>query len=103
MSEEEFKPIRITLSDEAFTRLDTIMKVAAFRSYSSTIEECIRIVYDIIEDIWAVIGKKDDPYTAYTFQEAAFGFETIATRMTRITGRTITKKPPEKASSSAGP
>ena len=91
MSEEEFKPIRITLSDEAFARLDTIMKDAAFRSYSSTIEECVRVVHDIIGDIWDVAGKRGDPTKQFSDADAAQALAKIITRMDRFTGRTMTR------------
>lgn len=85
MSEHEFKPIRITLSDEAFTRLEAMMEKAAFRSYSAAIEECIRAMYDIKGDIEVAIetGKKVD-------EERCFhAFIKIATRMERIIGKQV--------------
>jgi hypothetical protein len=90
MSEEEFKPIRITLSEEAFNRLNAIMKAASFRSYSSAIEECIRVVYDTTLDIWEILGKKDAPVKDFTQTDVNHAFFTIAVRMERITGRTAT-------------
>jgi len=87
---EEFKPIRITLSEEAFDRLDKIMKDAKFRSYSSTIEECIRVVSDIIGDLRSVIGKKDDPFRPFDEEIAAEAFTNITVRMDRFTGRKLT-------------
>jgi hypothetical protein len=93
---EEFKPIRITLSDEAFSSLDKIMKDAKFRSYSSTIEECIRVLSTIIADIHLVLGDRDKEFTPFTSIEAAQTFETIAIRMDRFTGRKIIIKKSEK-------
>ena len=87
---EEFKPIRITLSEEAFDRMEKIMKGAKFRSYSSTIEECIRVVSDIIGDLQSVIGKKDDPFKPFDETIAAQTFATITIRMDRFTGRSFT-------------
>jgi len=90
MSEEEFKPIRITLSDEAFDRLDKIMKAAPFRSYSAAIEECIRVVSDIINDITPVIGNSSEPTKKVESGIAAHTFLTIVTRMSRFTNRAVT-------------
>ena len=89
MSEEEFKSIRITLSHEAFDRLEKIMKGAKFRSNSSTIEECIRVLYDIMKDITSVIGKRGDPDVTWTDADAKMVFRMIITRMERITGRRL--------------
>ena len=92
---EEFKPIRITLSEEAFDRLEKIMKGATFRNYSSTVEECIRVVFDIIGEIYTVQGGQEkatvDPNAAW------MAYIRIATRMSRFTGLTIVIPP------SAGP
>jgi len=87
MSEEGFKPIRITLSDEAFERLEKIMKTAAFRSYSAAIEECIRVVYDIAGDIWLVAGGKNEPDKRISQIDAYNTFRTITIRMGRFTSR----------------
>lgn len=83
---EEFKPIRITLSEEAFDRLEYIMKNAAFRSYSSAIEECIRVVFDIIFDIQAVVGFPNEKLKSFSDLEGSHAFTKIATRMDRFTG-----------------
>jgi len=93
---EEFKAIRITLSEEARDRLAIIIGMAAFRSNSAAIEECIRVVYEIMRDIWVVLGEKDGPYKAFDVADAALTFNTIATRMTRFTGRVLVTKPPKK-------
>ena len=84
---EEFKPIRITLSDEAFDRLETIMKDATFRSYSSTIEECIRAVYDITLEIYAVAGTKGDPPIDIPVKDLRDSMMRVIMRMHRFTGR----------------
>jgi len=89
---EEFKPIRITLSEEAFDRMEKIMKGAKFRSASSTIEECIRVVFDIIGDVYLILGSKGAPITPFDDAQAARAFETIATRMDRFTGRVVVEK-----------
>ena len=102
---EEFKPIRITLSDEAYEKLDNIMKTAKFRSYSSTIEECIRVVSDILVDVTIVLGTKGKPWTPFDDSEAYEGFVRIANRMRRFTGRVVVTKEQDKKlrPSSAGP
>jgi len=84
---EEFKPIRITLSDEAFDRLDQIMKKAKFRSYSSTVEECIRVVHDIIDEIYTVAGVRDSPDITISGPNLADAMMRIIGQMSRFTGR----------------
>ena len=80
---EEFKSIRITLSEEAFDRMEEIMKKASFRSYSSTVEECIRAIYDVIRDLNRVMGTEGKLHTP---TELAYEYKTIATRLSRFTG-----------------
>lgn len=86
---EEFKPIRITLSQEAFDRMEYIMKNAKFRSYSSTIEECIRVVFEIINEIYLVAGSIDDPAVQLQPQDCIDSLGRIIVRMFRFTGKTI--------------
>ena len=96
---EEFKPIRITLSDEAFYRLDKIMNDARFRSYSSTIEECIRAVYDITNEIYAITGKKKgEPITSVTLctEDVGESWIRIMMRMNRFTNIRPILKPEKK-------
>ena len=76
---EEFKPIRITLSEEGFSRLEKIMKKASFRNYSSAIEECIRVVSDISDYV--------RPLGEFSEETAFNAFIVIATRMSRFTGK----------------
>ena len=55
MSEEKpFKSMRITLSDDAVEKLTIIKKRGRFRSYSGTIEEVIRAMYELIP-IYSVV------------------------------------------------
>jgi len=96
MSEEDFKSIRITLSLEAFDRLEKIMKNSKFRSYSSTVEECIRVVYSTIGDIHAAVGKRDAPFKPWNEKIADHTFKTIMTRMERFTGRRYVLEKPAK-------
>jgi len=86
---EEFKPIRITLSPEAFDRLERIMKDGSFRSYSSTIEECVRVVYELMNDISNIIGREGEPAEDFTQAKAFQAFVIIATRMARFTNRAV--------------
>jgi len=79
--------MRITLSDEAFERLEKLMKIARFRSYSSTVEECIRTIYEIMNDIYGIMGKPDDPARQISARMKEKGFEQIVTRMSRITNK----------------
>jgi len=88
---EEFKPIRITLSQEAFDRLEQIMKQASFRSYSSAIEECIRVVWNVIGDVYLIIGLPGSEPKTYSQKDGFRGFNKVVTRMERITGRGITE------------
>lgn len=94
MSEEsqsnDFKSLRITLSQEAFDRMETIMKTAKFRSYSSTVEECLRTTYDIMEDVYLLAGERDAEVIVYpTAQDCLEVLKKIIIRMYRITGRTV--------------
>lgn len=90
MSQEEpsFKSLRITLSEEALERLDEIMKEAAFRSYSSTVEECIRVVYEIMRDISTQIdltSKRKEKEVSD--EEMRDMFLRVSTRMARFIGK----------------
>jgi len=52
MSEEvPFKSMKITLSEEAYEKLNILRQGGAFRSDSATIEECIRAVNDMLDDL----------------------------------------------------
>jgi len=86
---EEFKPVRITLSEEAFDRMDKIMKDAKFRSYSSTIEECIRAISDIIKEIHIIAGERGAPEVYPSDQECIDSLNRIAMRMHRFTERIL--------------
>ena len=58
MSEEvPFKSIKITLSDEAISKLAYLRFVGSFRSNSATVEECIRTVFDISQNIGSEIER----------------------------------------------
>jgi len=85
---EEFKPIRVTLSEEAFGHMEEIMRDAKFRSYSSTIEECIRAVYDVINEIYRIGGVPGDPEIQPTAHDYTDSMIHIIIRMSRFTGRT---------------
>ena len=94
MSEEssfgDFKAIRITLSQEAFDKMDSIMKDAKFRSYSSTIEECIRTIDDIVGDIYSIAGHRNDPKVYHpTPADWTETLKKIILRMHRFTGRAV--------------
>jgi len=52
MSEElPFKSIKITLSEEALDMLEEIKRRGCFRSYSMAIEESIRALFDVLNDL----------------------------------------------------
>jgi Arc/MetJ-type ribon-helix-helix transcriptional regulator len=55
MSGEEvpFRSMKITLSEEALERLAELRRGGAFRSDSATIEECIRTISDVVNDLVA--------------------------------------------------
>jgi len=76
---EEFKPIRITLSEEGFKRLEHLMKNSALRSHSSAIEECIRVVSDITQYL--------EPMINFNEKTAFNAFIVISSRMSRFTGK----------------
>jgi len=88
---EEFKPIRITLSEEAFTRLDKIMKDAKFRSYSSTIEECIRVISDIIGDVKSLTDEVNGKIVTIHDDQMIDTLLRISLRMTRFTKVSLTR------------
>ena len=94
MPEDDFKSIRITLSQEAFYRLERIMEDAKFRSNSSTIEECIRVVYDLMREIYVVAGARDAPDVSASELQRSDSWDRIIMRMARFTGRSL--QPPEK-------
>jgi hypothetical protein len=92
MTEETpFKSMKITLSEEALARLDKIVKNASFRSYSAGIEECIRGLSDVLVEVGTVIGDSNVAVTATEYEEAR-GFERIAMRLSRFTGKILKKK-----------
>ncbi len=58
MSEETpFKSMKITLSDEALFKLGQLRQGGAFRSDSAAIEECIRAINSMIEDLLFEIAR----------------------------------------------
>ncbi|MGD0451878.1 MAG: hypothetical protein ABSA79_12600 [Candidatus Bathyarchaeia archaeon] len=91
-SADDFKAIRITLSQEAFDRMEIIMKDAKFRSYSATIEECLRTVYDLMQDIYFLTGDRDSPTCHPDTEDWIKTLEKVIIRMYRITGRTVLTK-----------
>ncbi len=86
-SEESFKAIRITLSEEAFDIMEKIMKDSSFRSYSSTIEESIRVLSDIINEIHTIAGERDENDVLISDAQCAEAFARIGVRLYRFTGR----------------
>ena len=52
-----FRSIKITLSEEAMDRLAKLRVKGSLRSDSATVEECIRIIYDIATDIGSEIDR----------------------------------------------
>ena len=93
MSEEaELKSLRITLSEEAFDRLEQIMKDAKFRSYSSTVEECVRTIYDVMKDIRLIAGKTGPVGQTVTDQQRYELFTRVVTKMGRFTGTYVAPK-----------
>jgi len=80
-----FKSIRVTLSDEAVDRMEHIMKSARFRSASSTIEECIRVTYDLMQEVYSVSPPGAPPRTQSEAEVRSF-FERAIMRLSRFTG-----------------
>ncbi len=89
MPEDDFKSIRITLSQEAFDRLERIMEDAKFRSSSSTIEECIRVVFDLIREIYVIAGARDGPAVNPDRSQRSDSLDRVIMRMARFTGRSL--------------
>ena len=54
MPEEEvsFRSIKITLSEEALDKLELLKLTGSFRSYSMTIEETIRGLFDVLKELY---------------------------------------------------
>ena len=113
MSQEEpsFKSLRITLSEEALRRLDQVMKEAAFRSSSSTVEECIRVVYEIMRDLKAQEEFSRKRGGEFSDEEMRDTFLRLTARMARFTGSIALTTPkanikprpkPKQKSNSAG-
>ncbi len=89
---EPFKSIRITLSEEATDILEKIMNDASFRSTSSTIEECIRAISDIISEMYLVLGQLEpgeESNLVINDEEFVQSFQRIVMRLNRFTGRTL--------------
>lgn len=55
--EEPFQKIRLTFSEVAIEKLAVLRTQGYFRSDSATVEECIRGMYDIVEDFYAMLLK----------------------------------------------
>ena len=55
--EEPFQKIKVTLSEIAIEKLAKLRKEGYFRSDSATIEECIRSMSEIVEEIQALMNR----------------------------------------------
>jgi len=67
IDEVSFRPMKITLSEAAIDMLYKLKQKGAFRSYSMTIEECIRTIDLISMDMtamWNTYGDKSFPPSA---------------------------------------
>lgn len=86
MSKEEvpFKSVKVTLSEEAIRMLGTLRYRGAFRSDSMTVEECIRRMYDICEDIGELLQLGEDRGEKLTSEEQAVALQRIGIRVKRF-------------------
>lgn len=61
MSQElPFKTMNITLSEEAYRQLTELKAGGAFQSDSAGVEECVRAVYTILEDVGRTASNSKD-------------------------------------------
>ena len=61
--EVPFRSMKITLSEQAIDLLDDLKKRGRYRSYSMAIEEVIRAMYGVVQDIEVadILGKGKTP------------------------------------------
>jgi len=87
MSDEEevpFKSMKITISEEAMDMLDRLRIAGAFRSYSMTVEEIIRGLYDVAVEIAAGIREAADRNERLSPNEQAIALQRIGLRLKRF-------------------
>lgn len=89
--EEPFQKIRLTLSEVAIEKLDMLKKVGYFRSNSSTVEECIRVMYDIADEISMLVQEAEDIGEKASLRDQAIVLQRIGIRASRFV-----RKPKEK-------
>jgi len=88
MSEEvPFKSIRVTLSEEAVRILEDLRQRGYFRSDSMTIEECIRAVYAISNDMGAVASMQRGKGEKVPVTEQLEGYRRVVMRLARFIPR----------------
>ena len=83
--EEPFRKIRLTLSEDAIEKIGTLKSEGYFRSDSMTVEECIRAIYDIVEDLKVSSGASRKKPILIDDQTASEIFGRIAIRLSRFT------------------
>lgn len=64
--EEPFQKIRITLSEVAIDKLAVLRTQGYFRSDSATVEECIRAIFDVVEEFSTMFKRIADNKTLST-------------------------------------
>ena len=97
MSDEEreevpFRSMKITLSEEAVDMLDTLRKRGAFRSYSMTIEECIRAIDAVTTDLaalWSIYSPPEKQFPSRVLMEA---FRRYSMRLMRFLDKDLILK-----------
>ena len=111
MSEEvPFRSIKVTLSEEALGRLAEMRLTGSFRSDSATVEECIRAIYDVAQDICLELDRqakirlrsKEKANEVMPLGMQAEELRRIAFRLDRFVSRTEAIKELDKKSLSAG-
>ena len=91
MSEEvPFKSIKITLSEEALRMLGNLRKRGSFRSNSMTIEECIRALHELSDDLGGIFQKSIDEDKPIPNEERRSAFKRYALRLARFV---VVKRP----------
>jgi hypothetical protein len=92
--EKPFRKIRLTLSEVAIEKLARLRDVGYFRSDSSTVEECIRVMDDIADEISALVQEGEDTGKKVSLQNQAIVLQRIDVRASRFV-----RKPKKKQKS----
>ena len=91
MSEETpFQSMRITLSDDAVTKLEFIKEKGRFRSYSNAIEEIIRVMYELIP-IYTIVYETRGRKKKFTYDALELIIDRSIAYLYRFTSKQVGK------------